>query len=464
MDYEANQPQKLDLMNILDRFIRVMKRFWYVAVILALLGGSVSYVRGKNSFRPMYECKVVFSVTSSYGSSDIFSTTYYDNSAAQQLAEAFPNILSTDLMKDLICEELGKSYINGSISASAISNTNKLILSVRSSNAQDAYDILRATIESYPRVAIYMVDNPQAVVLSEPKVPTSPVNQFSWKGPVLKGSAMGLLLACGLGLALTFLNRVVTSAEQLKAITSLPILGSLPQVRQKKRNSGKTVIRNFATDAAMVESLRALSLKLRKTLATSGGKVIALTSSVSGEGKTTVAVQLARTMAEDGRRVLVVDGDLRKQSVANQFGGTASGEGLLECLANDKHDVLSCIKPAGETLDYLSGTSARTSRYTVEYRRLFRVMDLLRKRYDYIILDTPPMGIVADTLIMCQCADITLYVVRPEQSTEPQIVDNVTELYQRHVKVQGFVCNGMPRNRGDHRYGKNYSAAQYYRK
>lgn len=455
MHSEKESEQKLDLFNLVDRFGKIMCRIWYVALVLVVLFSSVFYIREARSFTPMYECRVVFSVSSSYNGSDIFTTTYYDNAAAQQLASAFPSILSTDLMRDLIRQELGKSYINGNITATATENTNMLVLKVRSSSAQDAYDILRATVDSFPQVASFMVDNPQAVVMNEPEVPTRPVNAFSWKGPVVRGALIGFVLACGIGLALTFATRVVTSVDQLKAIANLPILAVLPKVTPKKRRGENNTIKaDIGADPAMAESLRGMSLKLRKSLAGEKSRVILITSTVSGEGKTTVAANLARTLAEDGSRVIVVDADLRKQSIADQFGGKIKGKGLMLALSNPKNPVAKYMVKVDENLSYMSGASTSKTHYSIDTRRMRGLLDTLGKDFDYIVVDTPPCGVVADTMLLCHFATAVLYVVRPDRATEPQIVDNVTAMYERNVAVEGFIFNGQPRKHSRYGYGK----------
>lgn len=455
MHSEKESEQKLDLLNLLDRFGKIMFRIWYVTLVLVVLCSSVFYIREVRSFTPMYECRVVFSVSSSYNGTDIFTTTYYDNSAAQQLAAAFPSILSTDLMKDMIRQELGKSYINGNITATATENTNMLVLKVRSSSAQDAYDILRATVDSFPQVANFMVDNPQTVVMNEPEVPTHPVNSFSWKSPVLKGTLIGLILSCGFGLVMTFAIRAVTSVDQLKAIANLPILAVLPKVTPKKRRMDDNKIKaEIRSDPAMSESLRGMSLKLRKSLAGETSKVILITSTVSGEGKTTVAANLARTLAEDGSRVVIVDADLRKQSIADQFGGKIKGKGLMLALNNPKNPVAKYMVKVDENLSYMSGQSMKKSHYSIDARRMHGLLETLNGDFDYIIVDTPPCGVVADTILLCHFATVVLYVVRPDRATEPQIVDNVTAMYERNVPVEGFVFNGQPRKHSRYGYGK----------
>ena len=213
----------------------------------------------------------------------------------------------------------------------------------------------------------------------------------------------------------------------------------------------------------MTESLRGLSLKLRKKLAGAQNRVIMITSSASGEGKTTIAVNLARTLAEDGNSVVVVDADLRKQSVAEQFGSQDAGRGLMVCMKNPKVPVLDCLKQSDcENLMYLSGKSVEKGHYSIDARGLKGIFQTLNEEFDYVIVDTPPCGVVADTLLMCHFAGIVLYVVRPDRATEPQIVDNVTTMYDRNIPIDGFVFNGQSRLSRRYGYGYRYGYGSRY--
>ena len=124
------QREDITVLEILQRFFSQLTRLWAVVLAVTVLCSAVLAVREKRAFRPWYEASARFSVSSSYDGDDIFSASYYDNAAAPQLAAAFPNILSMDLMKDLMLDRLGKPYINGTIPPYAVANTNMFVLKV----------------------------------------------------------------------------------------------------------------------------------------------------------------------------------------------------------------------------------------------------------------------------------------------------------------------------------------------
>lgn len=238
---EADKNQNynyIDISELLSRFFRELKKLWLPAIIVTAAFAALFAVRAKMDYTPMYQSRAMFTVSSGYSSDDILSYSYYyDNEAAKQLAAAFPYMLGTDVMNELVRNELGVSYINGSIRAEAVADTNLFVLTVTSSDPQDAYDILEAVIASYPRVALYMVDYSQVIMKSEPTVPTAPYNSFSWKGSAVKGGILGLGLSCLAALVLAMMRKTIFSAADLNASANVPILASAGAACRKVRRS-----------------------------------------------------------------------------------------------------------------------------------------------------------------------------------------------------------------------------------
>ncbi len=461
---EKEQLEPIDLMDLLHHFLKALRRLWILVLVLGLACSLLFFIRAKRNFRPQYEAKALFSVGSGYGSSDIFNSSYYDNIAAQQLAEAFPYMLSTDLMRDMMKQQLGVSYINGTITANAVASTNMFTLTVRSSSPEDAYDILWAVIDCYPQAAVYMVDDPQVIIQQEPAMPTSPCNTFSWKVPALKGLIMGLAAGLAITFIVSLMSKTVGTVEQLKALINLPILTVLPQVQLKKRRSEKEQFVMLSTSPELEEPLQGLVLKLHKALDPQGGKIILVTSTLSGEGKTTVATNLALSLVGSGKRVVLVDADLRSQSIAARLSGTPSKHGLIDCLKSPKLSVMdNLVEVPNTTLCYLSGNSASNLRYSIEPKPTRRILTALASEFDYVVMDTAPCAMVADTLLLCSYADCVLYVVKPNHARQAQIFDTINELYDRDVPVAGLVFNNVPISRGQYGYGYKYAYGYRYK-
>lgn len=454
---EAGKNQNyIDISELLSRFFRELKKLWIPAIIVTAAFAVLFALRAKMNYTPMYQSRAMFTVSSGYSSDDILSYSYYyDNEAAKQLAAAFPYMLGTDVMNELVKNELGVSYINGSIRAEAVADTNLFILTVTSSDPQDAYDILEAVIASYPRVALYMVDYSQVIMKSEPTVPTAPYNSFSWKGSAAKGGMLGLGLSCLAALVLAMMRKTIFSAADLKASANVPILASVARTSAKKRRSGKGIISltHAGVDPDFVEAMRGLRIKLLRAMTEPGAQVILVTSTLPGEGKTTISANLALSLASSGLRTVLIDTDLRKQDTKAAVGVNDTRPGLPEYMTDSNIKVASMLSPVpGSSLEVICSTAAKR-RPPMNAHKLEQLIERLRPDYDYIVLDTPPCGIISDAKFICRCADAIVYVVRHDYASRNQIVDSMQELADQKAKLTGCVLNDTPAVSHSKRYG-----------
>lgn len=454
---EAGKNQNyIDISELLSRFFRELKKLWIPAIIVTAAFAVLFALRAKMNYTPMYQSRAMFTVSSGYSSDDILSYSYYyDNEAAKQLAAAFPYMLGTDVMNELVKNELGVSYINGSIRAEAVADTNLFILTVTSSDPQDAYDILEAVIASYPRVALYMVDYSQVIMKSEPTVPTAPYNSFSWKGSAVKGGMLGLGLSCLAALVLAMMRKTIFSAADLKASANVPILASVARTSAKKRRSGKGIISltHAGVDPDFVEAMRGLRIKLLRAMTEPGAQVILVTSTLPGEGKTTISANLALSLASSGLRTVLIDTDLRKQDTKAAVGVNDTRPGLPEYMTDSNIKVASMLSPVpGSSLEVICSTAAKR-RPPMNAHKLEQLIERLRPDYDYIVLDTPPCGIISDAKFICRCADAIVYVVRHDYASRNQIVDSMQELADQKANLTGCVLNDTPAVSHSKRYG-----------
>ncbi len=463
---QTNAQKPIRFSSTIAGLFSSLARLWPLMLAIVLACSGLNTIRSWLSYVPQYESKAIFTVSSGYTGDDIFgASAYYDMYAAQQLAAAFPQILSTDMMNDLVVERLDKGYINGVASAYAVADTNMLVLTVRSTVPEDAYDYLNAVIECYPQVAVYIVDNPQVKIMQSPQVPAEPCDQFSPWISAVKGGLIGVVLAAIVLLALSLPRRTIQSADDLKSAVNLPILVSLPRVTQKKRRKNASTTITASSDPDMAECIRGLRLKVKKLLEDKEQKTVLVTSTLPREGKSTVAVNLAKSLVREGHSVVLLDGDLRNQSVARMLGQPSQGQGLLECLKDPDLSVLSCVRTDPKSkLCFISGQSTSQRHYSIEHRAMRRILDTLAQHFEYVVIDTPPSEVVSDTSALCRYASCVLYVVKQDHTQRGQIINAVTALTQKDVKIDGCVFNAVPQRHRQYGYGYRTGYSYGYRK
>lgn len=463
----VSQGQSLEpfqLINLMIRFKNAFLQMWVLIVILGVLLGGLSWYRAKSSFVPMYETRAIFTVDAGYTPEDIFGTgAYYDQYAAEQLAGAFPLLLSTDMMRDLVVQELDKGYINGYAQATAVADSNMLVLKVTGNNPRDIYDYMCAIIKCYPQVAIFMVENPQVKIVTSPEIPSAPYNSFNGVSSAVKGAVAGVAIGLLIILLCALMTKTVQTTDELKKAVNIPILVALPKVDVKKRRSSANTLITAESDPNLTESMRGLRMKVKKMCTESQKNVVLVTSTLAGEGKTTIAINLAAALVRDGHKVLLLDADLHSQSIARALGEPVNTNGLMECMKDDAVSIFSCVRHNNaQKLDFISGRSTDKRHYTLDINRVRHLLDELKTQYDYIVIDTPPNDVVSDAMALCRCANCVLYVVRQDHVQRNQVINSIASMHSKGIVINGCIFNGVPKFHRQYGYGYRYGYGYGY--
>lgn len=214
-----------------------------------------------------------------------------------------------------------------------------------------------------------------------------------------------------------------------------------------------------------VEAYKSLRTNLEFLSASSGCKVILITSSVPEEGKSNVAINLATTMAAGGKKVVLVDGDLRKGSLSRYLHLNRNRPGISNVVANQctLADALVRFKNVQFTLLPVGPLPPNPSEMlaTPAVEALFKG---LREYYDYVIVDTPPVSVVTDAAVMCRFADGVILVVRPGVTTTQGAQLSKKNLEAVHAHILGVVLNGYDAKRAGHKDGYYFSYSYDYYK
>lgn len=447
------EAEQIDLYGLLADYLRVLSRMWLWVVLLAAVGGILFFIRDYTSWSPRYTASSVFTVSiSSDTQNSSGASSFYASSTADQMEKTFPYILTSGVLSRRAAAEMGQDHLSGTINASAEPNTNLFTMSVTDSDAQRAYDTLQAVIKCYPEVAEAIVGRTSLTLLDESGVPVSPDNPRNSQEAMKKGAAAGAAVGLAWTLFVMLSRRTVRRKNDIPRYINVKCLGEIPQVSLKKRSrKGKQVlnITDEKINGDFLEAIRLIRNKVEYSAAKNNQKVIMVTSALAGEGKSTVAVNLALSMAQNGKRVVLVDCDLRHPS-DREILRLPEGNGLYEVLKGeaDIQAVLMDKKKMnlGTDMDFYfvpGGKAVADGSKLLDSRQMQMIVEALKKAADYIILDSAPVGILTDAGILAQYADSAVCIVKKDYARADSIMEGMEELADGHVHVIGGVLNGV---------------------
>jgi tyrosine-protein kinase Etk/Wzc len=287
--------------------------------------------------------------------------------------------------------------------------------------------------------------------------------------------AIGLLLGLGGGIAAAFarhaLDERTQDAEEIEAGAGIPVIGTVPHsslqaalARAGRRNqeSVVSVLSAVNSEDQAIESLRSLRTSLQFALVESANNIIVILSPTPGAGKSFVALNLAYVFAAAGAKVLLVDGDLRRGMLHRSF-GIDRKPGLSD-VVNGTVDLESAIHstPEGRLHLLSTGSVPHNPAELLSSQALELALKEASRRFDVVIVDTPPALAVTDPLLLARFSSVNLLVLRAKHHPIRQIALTVKRFAQNGIKVQGAVLNdlsSMRRRYGRSGYTYEYSAA-----
>ena len=287
-------------------------------------------------------------------------------------------------------------------------------------------------------------------------IPSSP----SKKTAVAVGFFAALLLSLLLVLIRYFLNDQLLSLNEIIKQTRAGVntLGIVPLFDSKIPVS-QLIIQNNPK-SIISESFRTIRSNLQFISNTPGTKIIALTSTVSGEGKTFVAINLAGIIAYSGKKAVIIDLDMRKPKIHKGFG--VSNEKGMSTILIGLTSISECLnKSVIPTLDYITaGPEPPNPSELIISENMQKIIDELKSMYDYIIIDNPPVGLVSDALPIFQKVDYPIFVFRSEYSKKSyiQILDRLKN--ENNITNLSVILNAVDINRNN--YGYNYGYGYGY--
>ncbi len=477
IDSEIKRELKINLTVVARNTVRLFLRFWALIAVLALIGGVLSFGLTAYTFKPVYRSESTFTVVTN--SEDSISGSgygfYYDSGTAEQLGLTFPHLLTSELFTDAMKKELNSEFINGTISASVIPDSNMITMYVTSPDPEDAQTILNAAIKVYPDVSRFVIGETKFNIIDPAVIPKEPSNTPRYAINVVLGCAVGAALGLLPILVIALLRHTVSKESEIQNVINVPHLVTLPQFRLKQRkskNADQPQIVTHHTNPLLAEKLESLRMRVEKDM-TGEKNVLLITSTLPSEGKSLISVNLAYYLAKHGKKVLLIDGDLRKQNLWKTVTEECNGDAILP--KNAIPESFSAINPANckpasvsfssssLKFDFIGGKTPETNTSALLSVKLGALVTDLKNNYDYVIIDSPPATGFEDVILINDYCDALMYIVKYDYAYKSKIIESLSLLTESGADIIGYVFNSVPHmhgEKGKYGYGK-YGYGKY---
>jgi len=478
------------------RLVKVILTKTWLILLSCVLCGIAAFSYSYYFLDPTYQSSALFYVNNSdlKIAGQQLSISTYDISASNQLVDTYAVILKTRNTLNTVINKAHLSYtyeeLNEMVSASSVNETEVFEVTVTSKSAEEACVIANAIANVLPDKISSIVTGSGAKIVDYAVVNKEKVAPDTIEYTMV-GIVTGAFVACvAIVLVELFDDTIKDDSFLLDTYEDIPVLANIPDLgsdgkseyysqyyyyedrkkRKKKSDSNKkdnkdnnNTVKSILCDQMHFDAKEAYKLlrtNINFTLPDVNCKKIGITSAIRSEGKSTVAINLAYTLAQTGLNVLLIDMDMRLPSVTKKL-NMKQGKGLSDILVGDC-TFKNVVKPSGkyDNWDILSsGTIPPVPSELIGSSSMKELMAKLSKKYQYIICDLPPINVVTDASVAKEHLDGLILSVRQDYSDKKSLADCMRQLSFIEANILGFVVSNT--DDGSH-YGKNYS--KYYKK
>ena len=453
--------QQIDLISML----KDIGREWLTILLLSISAALFADIWICATYQPEYKTSTTFVVTAKGMNNNI----YQNLNSTKELASQFTEILGSNVLKKKVAQDLGMNSLNVETSVDLVPETNLITLSVKAGTAAESYRVLQSVMENYNTVSDYAIKNVIIETIQQPSVAMSPINPQDEKRTAMKVFlvAAGCLIVLLAGIS--YIRDTIKNPGEVTAKLDTRLLGTIAYEKKSKalslnRKKGyqSMLVQNPLRSFDYVESSRMAASRVRSYMDKEDAKVLLVTSVMENEGKSTVAANLALSLAQSGSRVMLIDCDFRKPAQYKIFNvrdneETDLGDVLINHASTEK--IIRNWNDSGLYM-ILNKTSSNSIENLLKSTTLKQIIAFCRAKMDYVVIDTSPLALVADTEELAQMTDASVLVVRQDTVLTKDINDAIDILNNTRGKVLGCILNGATSQNmagtGHYGYGGHY--------
>jgi capsular exopolysaccharide synthesis family protein len=432
----------------LQDYLLVVRKRWRVILLVVLICVGLASVATLTATK-IYESSTQFFVSTT-GSDDSGGALLQGSTFTQQRVKSYAQLLTTPRVLAPVAAAVGVTGdISTQVTATTPPDTVLIEVSVTDTSPEQAQALATAIATEFPS-AVSELETPagkdtspvKVTVVQPPSSPTSPVSPKPVRNIAL-GAVLGLLLGLAAALVRETLDKTVKTQDDVKAVTDTPIIGAIMHDPDAVK---RPLIVEVDPRSPRAEVFRSLRTNLQFIDAANHPRTLLVTSSLAGEGKSTMSANLALTMAQGGSRVCLVEADLRRPKVLDYL-GLEGAVGLTDALIG-RAEVFDVIQPYGGTNLWVLGAGPIPPNPSelLGSTGMRSLLNHLTSRFDYVVIDSPPTLPVTDAVVLSSLVDGVIVVVGSGVVQRDQLARTLENLESVAGRVLGLVLNRVPTN------------------
>lgn len=469
------------------KFMRQLISKWWIIVLFVAIFSASGFGIAKITYSEEYTSNLIFNVSNKdrdvAGAAGTY-TTASDAQASTTIATNFKTLIQrgNDFITAVqanVKAQTGKTYtkeqLRNMINVELVADSTLINITVKSDDKELSYVVATAIQSVYPEIA-------------KNAFPTANISvaDSATKGELAADSSTLLYTAAGfiLGAALAVIIILITakiqnkllSTEDIKNNFNIDIIATVSDIKNKKKGDrSRLLITDRNVGLPFIETFKLIRTKFENAKLKKGYSVFSITSSTESEGKTTCSTNIALSLAKSGKSVLLMDADLRKPAVCKTLGISLEGEKGIYDIVNGNKTFEESVKYIEKYNLYLLVSSAAVAdpSETLASDAMAKIVEDARRNFDYVIIDCPPAGVVADAAIVANYTDTIVFVTAEEKVAIPQIEYALSDISTTKADIFGCIYNragtgtlkvATEKAGGyfSNRYGGYYGSSYYY--
>jgi capsular exopolysaccharide synthesis family protein len=457
---------EIDLKNFkMTYLLQDIRKRLFLIISVALMAAMATFVLRNETYVATYTSEITFSVSTQGSINDAYSNM----STTTKMTEMITQLLDSNAFESLVCEELGLKEIPGGVAASQITNTNFITISVTSDSPIMAFRTVKTIMKKLGEISDLLVLNAIIDIFTDAVVPETADESSKIYIYCIIGFILGAAIVIAWITYKSLTTDAIRSIEALQANVDGSILCTIPYEknsiykRRKNKKEKGLLISDLRRSFVYVESFKRLRAKVEQYASSKGHKVFLVTSLLMNEGKTIVAANLAISLAKNQHDVLFIDADMRKPYVYKLFDKKPESNAEVTDILLGRTKRLYVHRDALTGVNLILGSkSYEKSDELLGSTQMATLIAQAKQKYDFIIIDTPPVGMLSDAEVAAEAfADASIMIVRENYASYPAINRAIASLSDCKAEYLGCVYN-MYINQNTQQTADSYGIANHY--